>query len=143
MIDLCEWVKRYYYDPRTNGSNSIKYVLHAILNSSSYLQKRYSQPNYGKLNNIIGSNFENFRWVQYDDEGAVKDLYKLLPNLFSNISEKDHVLLNQEDEINNGSAALTAYAKLQSTEINRQERTAFNNITANSENIYNRNKLLT
>ena len=46
MIDLLEWVKRYYYDPRTNGSNSIKHVLPTLLNSSSYLQERYSQPNY-------------------------------------------------------------------------------------------------
>ncbi|MEM8718268.1 MAG: hypothetical protein AAGE84_03020 [Cyanobacteria bacterium P01_G01_bin.39] len=62
--------------------------------------------------------------MQNDEQGVVKDPYKLLPNLFTNISEKDHVLLNQEDEINNGSAALTAYAKLQSTEICKQERKA-------------------
>lgn len=123
MIDLCEWVKRYYYDPRTNGSNSIKYVLPAILNSSSYLQERYSQPNYGKSNHVKGSNFKNFQWVQYENN-VVKDPYKLLPNLFTNISEKDHILLTREDEINNGSAALTAYAKIQCTEIDTEERTA-------------------
>ncbi len=123
MLDLHEWVKRYYYDPRTNGSNSIKYVLPAILNSSSYLKERYSKPNYGKFNDIKGSNFENFQWVQYENN-VVKDPYKLLPNLFTNISEKDHMLLSQEDKINNGSAALTAYAKIQSTEIDMEERTA-------------------
>ena len=123
MIDLCEWVKRYYYDPLTNGSNSIKYVLPAILNSSSYLQQRYSQPNYGKSNHIKGSNFENFQWVEYENN-VVKDPYKLLPNLFTNISDKDQTLLTQEDEINNGSAALIAYAKIQSTEIDKEERTA-------------------
>ena len=123
MIDLLEWVKRYYYDPRTNGSNSIKYVLPAILNSSFYLQERYSKPNYGKFNHIKGSNFKNFQWVQYENN-VVKDPYKLLPNLFTNISQKDHILMTQEDEINNGSAALTAYAKIQSTEIDTEERTA-------------------
>ena len=117
MIDLCEWVERYYYDPRTNGSNSIKHVLPAILNSSSYLKERYSQPNYGKFNDIKGSNFENFQWVQYDENKVVKDPYKLLPNLFTKISKQDHILLTQEDQINNGSAALTAYAKIQSTEM--------------------------
>ena len=122
-IDLLKWVKRYYYDPRTNGSNSIKYVLPAILNSSSYLQERYSQPNYGNSNDIKGTNFKNFQWVQYENN-VVKDPYKLLPNLFSNISEKDHTLLTQEDEINNGSAALTAYAKIQSAKIDIEERTA-------------------
>ncbi len=124
MIDLCEWVKRYYYDPLTNGSNSIKYVLPAILNSSFYLQERYSQPNYGKFNHIKGSNFEDFQWVQYDENQVVKDPYKLLPNLFTNISEKDKTLLSQEDEINNGSAALTAYAKIQSTEMDIEEHNA-------------------
>ncbi len=123
MIDLLEWVKRYYYDPRTNGSNSIKHVLPTLLNSSSYLQERYSQPNYGKFNDIKGSNFEDFQWVQYENN-VVKDPYKLLPSLFTNVSEKDHILLTQKNEINNGSAALTAYAKIQSTELNIEERTA-------------------
>ncbi len=54
----------------------------------------------------------------------VKDPYKLLPSLFTNVSEKDHILLTQKNEINNGSAALTAYAKIQSTELNIEERTA-------------------
>lgn len=31
MIDLCEIIKRFYYHPATKGSNSIKYVLPAIL----------------------------------------------------------------------------------------------------------------
>ena len=39
MVDMWELVKRYYYDPYINGSNSIKYVLPAILNSSDYLQE--------------------------------------------------------------------------------------------------------
>ena len=47
MVDMLELVKRYYYDPYTRGSNSIKQVLPAILNSSRYLQEKYSQPIYG------------------------------------------------------------------------------------------------
>lgn len=31
MIDLCEIIKKFYYHPKTEGSNSIKYVLPAIL----------------------------------------------------------------------------------------------------------------
>jgi len=126
MIDLLEWVKRYYYDPRTKGSNSIKYVLPAILNSSPYLQERYSQPNYGKNNEIKGSNFQDFQWVQWENN-LVKDPYKLLPKLFTDISDKDMVLLTEEDEINNGTAALTAYAKMQFTEISKSEREALRN----------------
>ena len=39
MIDLLVLVKRHFYDPATKGSNSIKYVLPAILNCSKYLKK--------------------------------------------------------------------------------------------------------
>ena len=123
MIDLLEWVKRYYYDPRTKGSNSIKYVLPAILNSSSYLQERYSHKNYGKNNQIKGSNFQDFQWVQWENN-LVKDPYQLLPKLFTDISDQDMVLLTQEDEINNGTAALTAYARMQFTEMMKEERDA-------------------
>jgi len=42
MIDLRELVLRYYYNPLTKGSNSIKYVLPAILNSCEYLQNKYT-----------------------------------------------------------------------------------------------------
>jgi hypothetical protein len=47
MVDMCEMVKRYYYNPLTKGSNSIKKVLPAILNTSEFIQKRYSHPIYG------------------------------------------------------------------------------------------------
>lgn len=33
MVDLCEIIKKFYYHPKTKGSNSIKYVLPAILNA--------------------------------------------------------------------------------------------------------------
>lgn len=44
MIDLCKVVKIFYYDPQMGGSNSIKAVLPAVLNSSKYLQQKYSNP---------------------------------------------------------------------------------------------------
>lgn len=47
MIDLLEWVMRFYYSPRTNGSNSIKQVLPAILEDSTFLKGKYSEPIYG------------------------------------------------------------------------------------------------
>jgi hypothetical protein len=33
MVDICEIVKGYYYHPETHGSNSIKYVLPAVLSA--------------------------------------------------------------------------------------------------------------
>ncbi len=58
MVDLWEIVKRYYYDPATKGSNSIKDVLPAILNSSTFLQNKYSKPIYGSKDGIRSKNFE-------------------------------------------------------------------------------------
>jgi hypothetical protein len=39
MIDLCKSGKDYYYNPYTKGSNSIKAVLPASLNSSKFLKR--------------------------------------------------------------------------------------------------------
>ena len=40
MIDLQKLIYWYYYDPATNGGNSIKDYLPAFLRSSQYLQKK-------------------------------------------------------------------------------------------------------
>jgi len=41
MVDLCEIVKSYYYHPDTHGSNSIKYVLPAILKEEGKTEDPY------------------------------------------------------------------------------------------------------
>lgn len=121
MVDLAEWVKRYYYDPATGGSNSIKAVLPAMLDSSEYLQRRYSAPIYGAKDGIPSHNFSDWRWIEHKD-GKVVDPYKLLPKMFADISDHDFELLSQEDELSNGGAALTAYARLQFSEMSDYER---------------------
>ncbi|RME14179.1 MAG: hypothetical protein D6797_09470 [Bdellovibrio sp.] len=122
MVDLYDLVKRYYYDPYTKGSNSIKYVLPAILNSSQFLKDKYSKPIYGAEGGIKSLNFKDWTWIQFDGE-KVRDPYTLLPRLFQDISEKDlKLLLSEEYEIKNGGAALTAYGKLQFTEMTDYER---------------------
>ena len=45
MVDLLELVKRFYYDPITDGSNSIKKSFR--LSCSQFLQEKYSRPIYG------------------------------------------------------------------------------------------------
>lgn len=121
MVDLCQLVKRYYYDPATKGSNSIKRVLPAILESSSYLQKKYAEPIYGAAGGIPSRNFTDWCWIRRED-GAVLDPYKLLPRLFQDASEHDLELLTEEDEIREGGAAMTAYARLQFEEMSDYER---------------------
>jgi len=121
MIDMCEIVKRYYYDPATGGSNSIKYVLPAILNSSSFLKVKYSQPIYGAKGGIPSLNYQDWKWIEYE-ENMVTDPYKLLPKMFQDITDKDFELLNDSDDIRSGGAALTAYAKMQFEEMSDYER---------------------
>lgn len=121
MIDMCELVKRYYYNPATNGSNSIKYVLPAILNSSKFLQEKYSHPVYGAKDGIKSHNYKDWTWIVFK-EGQVADPYKLLPNMFQDVDTKDFELLNSNDEIRDGGAALTAYAKMQFEEMSDLER---------------------
>lgn len=122
MVDLCELVKRYYYDPETGGSNSIKYVLPAILSSSVWLQEKYAKPMYGSEGGIPSLNFRNWKWIEYDAAGKVIDPYKLLPTMFRDLSARDNELLSEDDEINNGGAALTAYARLQFEDMSDYER---------------------
>ncbi|MBE0583321.1 MAG: DUF2779 domain-containing protein [Desulfofustis sp.] len=66
MVDMLELVKRYYYDPATKGSNSIKQVLPALLNSSRYLQETYARPIYGAPGGIKSLNFRDWQWIRRD-----------------------------------------------------------------------------
>ncbi|KYZ75534.1 hypothetical protein AXX12_12535 [Anaerosporomusa subterranea] len=121
MIDMCELVKRYYYSPAMKGSNSIKQVLPSILNSSRFLQEKYSKPIYGAQGGITSLNYNNWKWIEFVDD-RVKDPYKLLPKMFQDVSEKDFELLSDSEDLNNGGAALTAYARLQFEEMTDYER---------------------
>lgn len=126
MVDLLELEKRYYYDPATHGSNSIKKVLPAVLNSSQYLKDKYSSPIYGAANGIFSHNFRDWTWVQFEN-GRVIDPYKLLPPLFGDLSDEDlDSLFGGLDEMKDGGAALTAYGKLQFEEMSDLERNAIN-----------------
>lgn len=121
MVDLWHLVKRYYYDPYTRGSNSIKQVLPAVLNSSEYLQEKYSKPIYGSESGIKSLNFKNWIWLEKKD-GEVVDPYKKLPKLFQDVTERNFEILTEEDELSNGGAALTAYGRMQFSEMSDVER---------------------
>jgi len=121
MVDMWEIVKRYYYDPATNGSNSIKQVLPAILNSSKYLQDKYSKPIYGSPDGIKSLNFKNWQWIRIDS-GMVVDPYKLLPKMFQDVTDKDMSILSNDDDLRDGGAAMTAYARMQFEEMTAYER---------------------
>lgn len=126
MVDMWDLVKKYYYDPYTKGSNSIKFVLPAILNSSSYLQEKYSSKNYGVKDGIKSLNFSNWQWIEVKN-GEVTNPYKILPKMFQDASEKNMALLTEEDKLASGGAALTAYGKMQFTEITDYEKKELSN----------------
>jgi len=119
MIDLLDWVRKYYYHPMMKGSNSIKVVLPAILNDSNFLKEKYSQAIYN------GKNFNDKVWYKIDENGLAKDPYKLLPAIdLAGISENE----NEDDSysgenISSGGPAMMAYAEMQfmETDATRKE----------------------
>jgi len=121
MVDMLEVVKKHYYHPAMKGSNSIKVVLPAVLKSSKFIQGKYSKPIYGSVG-FPSLNFDKMIWIKKDGNGEIINPYKLLPNLFDDIS-----LAGIEDYISDptladGGAAMTAYAKMQFTEMSGEER---------------------
>lgn len=122
MIDLLEILKKYYFDPRTNGSNSLKYVLPNILNRSEMLQAKYGAPSYGIKDGPYSKNFADWQWIKKNAQGAVLDPYLLLPKLFEDIEEEQVLLLTNDNELRNGGAALMAYARMQFETMSEYER---------------------
>ena len=121
MVDLCKVVIYYYYNPHTFGSNSIKKVLPAVLKSSQFVQDKYS-----KSIGTIGVSSKNLPkdhvWLKKLDNEII-DPYKSLPPVHKNISQEEiEARLSNIDNIDDGGAALTAYGKIQYTDMTEKER---------------------
>lgn len=120
MVDLCDIVKRFFYHPSMKGSNSIKAVLPAVLNVSSFLQEKYSRPIYGsEIPSLNTPANLPIAWISRAADGTVENPYKKLPSVSEYLPEG--LLRDKNDEeadaldidVNNGGAALTAYSMLQ------------------------------
>ncbi|WP_111709839.1 DUF2779 domain-containing protein [Lutibacter citreus] len=120
MVDLLEMIKDYYYNPLTKGSNSIKAVLPAILETSEFLKSKYSQ----KLAQLelTSKNFsKNHVWLKVDGEKVISP-YKNLPPIFEDWTEEDiENSMSEIESISDGGAALTAYGKLQYSDMEQKE----------------------
>ena len=116
MVDIAKSVLKYYYHPSMKGSNSIKDVLPAILNSSDLIKSKYSMPAYGTPE-MPSLNLENKVWIEYEEDGkTVKNPYKLLPSVstYLDIPQEELDKMEMDEEtVANGGAALAAYGKLQ------------------------------
>jgi len=120
MVDLWVIAKNFYFNPLTNGSNSLKDLLPAALNSSSFLKEKYSKP-VDKIS-LTTINFPtDFVWLEQEEDKVINP-YKRLPPVFDNWTEEEieHSISDIED-INDGGAALTAYGKLQYTDMTQSE----------------------
>lgn len=119
MVDLRKIVLQYYYHPDMKGSNSIKVVLPAILNSSKAIQEKYSLPIYGTV--IKSENFTDSpkAWISFGPDGKVENPYKHLDTIASFLEvtpeelERFDTAQQLDESIANGGAALAAYTKLQ------------------------------
>lgn len=122
MVDLWDLVKKYYYHPLMEGSNSIKDVLPAILQESNFLQSKYSNAIYGS--DIKSLNFKDHKWITFNNEGKVINPYTLLQPVNEGYSnqELDGLLLSDDGSIADGGAAMIAYAKMQFSEMIEIER---------------------
>ncbi len=119
MEDLLLLVKKYYYHPRMKGSNSIKDVLPSVMTASSYIRDKYSQPL------EFGSNLKGQILWQWDENAAEPtNPYKLLPNQFEELGIPKNAHFLDSEDIQEGGAAMTAYAKMQFAEMSQQERAA-------------------
>ena len=121
MVDLKDVVFKYYYNPYTKGSNSIKAVLPAVLKSSAFLQAKYGQ-SIGQVG-VSSANFSpEHVWLTIE-AGQVVNPYKMLPPLFEGWTESDlEENVSEMDGIADGGMALTAYAKLQYQDMTDRER---------------------
>ncbi|WP_283643099.1 DUF2779 domain-containing protein [Croceibacter atlanticus] len=123
MIDLYQIVKRFYFHPAMNGSLSLKAVLPAFLKESKFLKQKYSQAIQDI--NLTSKNFsKDYTFLRFED-GFTVNPYKNLPSVYKNFTADE--LDNSTTGLNHladGGTALTAYAKLQFTEVSLQEHNA-------------------
>lgn len=120
MIDLKQVIQDYYYNPLSGGSNSIKAILPAILNTSDYLQQKYTHP-IASIG-LSSKNFENNHVWIHKDGNTIINPYKQLPAVFDKVDFDDEEFISDLDDINNGGTAMLAYAQIQFSDMTETER---------------------
>ena len=96
------------------GSNSIKYVLPAIFESSNFVKNKYQKPL------SFGTNLKNLILYQKNkNDSTIKDPYELLnTSQFINSQNRSS---EKNDTIVSGGQAMTAYAQLQESDISKEK----------------------
>ena len=113
LVDFGRLMEEQVFLAGTQGSSSMKRFLPAVLNSSKFLQDKYSRPIYG-TELIPSKNFRQMIWITTDGT-AIRDPYHLLKPIFqdANLSEALDALEQTEGPVvANGAAAMMAYESL-------------------------------
>jgi hypothetical protein len=119
MQDLWDFVLKYFYSLHAKGSNSIKDILPAIIKSSSYLREKYSQPIYATATMPSLNLKEPHIWI---DETKGSNPYKTLPAIFDEDALEEIEAEGNLSNLDNGGAAMIAYAYLQFADMTDPER---------------------
>ncbi|NPA45466.1 MAG: DUF2779 domain-containing protein, partial [Chlorobi bacterium] len=89
---------------------------------SKYIQEKYSKPIYGKNGQIKSLNYKDgWIWIKRDKNGNILSPYKLLPNIFKGIDNEKVESFITNNKLADGGAALTAFAKMQFSQISKLE----------------------
>ena len=119
MQDLWDFVLKYFYSLHAKGSNSIKDILPAIIKSSDYLREKYSQPIYA-TSTIPSLNLTTPHiWI---DDTKGQNPYKTLPPIFDEKALEEIEAEGNLSNLDNGGAAMIAYAYLQFADMTDAER---------------------
>ncbi len=126
FVDLLQYVIWFYYHPQMGGSNSLKAVLPAILNSSDYLKEKYSKEIYEKDKAVKSLNYDKKTWVILEN-GVVRDPYHDLGPIFPDISLTRESLDDafgegDDSELRDGGAAMMGYCRLQFSDLSKDQR---------------------
>tara|TARA_Y100000034_G_scaffold136409_1_gene212718 strand:- start:21681 stop:23708 length:2028 start_codon:yes stop_codon:yes gene_type:complete len=120
MVDMWAMYKNYQYIPSTKGSNSIKYVLPAVMEIFDDFKEEFNTGVYGKNKKYKSLNFEEFTWFK-EENGKLIDPYLQLPKIF-NMEKDDLDRMFEGDVLKDGGAAMVAYGACQFSQITDQEK---------------------
>jgi len=116
MVDMLQLVRNYYYHPDMGGSNSIKYVLPAVMTGEE-IKAKYSKPL------AFGTHLKGRVLYEFNSEtGKPESPYHLLPSQYEDLDLSEEEIIFKDAEIQQGGAALIAYGKLQFTDMTGEER---------------------
>jgi hypothetical protein len=128
MVDLQRVVLKGYISRHAGGSNSLKYILPAILKDAPRTASLYSRKGvYGKHLPMKSLNFDDHQWLKPDSDG---NPYQTLPPLMEfggmSVTQVDDLMAGLMDDkggtIDQGGLAMAAYHLTRYTELKDEDR---------------------